>query len=120
MEIKSISNITRDRIAWTDGTNAKLSVIEAQEVEREIVTVAAVGTRHARLEALVSEFNNSSERYYAVVHYYDDSAPLITEIIAGNAPDVLEMTSVPMTLTGRNFVDLLPYMEEDPEVQRED
>ena len=120
MEIKSISNITRDRIAWTDGTNAKLSVIEAQEVEREIVTVAAVGTRHARLEALVSEFNNSSERYYAVVHYYDDSAPLITEMIAGNAPDALEMTSVPMTLTGRNFVDLLPYMEEDPEVQRED
>lgn len=120
MEIKSISNITRDRIAWTDGTNAKLSVIEAQEVEREIVTVAAVGTRNARLEALVSEFNNSSERYYAVVHYYDDSAPLITEMIAGNAPDVLEMTSVPMTLTGRNFVDLLPYMEEDPEVQRED
>lgn len=120
MEIKNISNITRDRIAWTDGTNAKLSVIEAQEVEREIVTVAAVGTRNARLEALVSEFNNSSERYYAVVHYYDDSAPLITEIIAGDAPDVLEMTSVPMTLTGRNFVDLLPYMEEDPEVQRED
>ena len=120
MEIKSISNITRDSIAWTDGTTAKLSVIEAQEVEREIVTVAAVGTRNARLEALVSEFNNSSERYYAVVHYYDDSAPLITEMIAGNAPDVLEMMSVPMTLTGRNFVDLLPYMEEDPEVQRED
>ena len=120
MEIKSISNITRDSIAWTDGTTAKLSVIEAQEVEREIVTVAAVGTRHARLEALVSEFNNSSERYYALIHYYDDSAPLITEMIAGNAPDVLEMTSVPMTLTGRNFVDLLPYMEEDPEVQRED
>ena len=82
--------------------------------------MAAVGTRHARLEALVSEFNNSSERYYALIHYYDDSAPLITEMIAGNAPDVLEMTSVPMTLTGRNFVDLLPYMEEDPEVQRED
>ena len=120
MEIKCISNIAQNRIAWTDGTTANITIIESKEIEREIITVAAVGTRNSRLEALATEFNHSNEQYYAAVNYYNDSAALITEIIAGEAPDVIELTSVPITLTEHSFVDLLPYIDGDPELQQED
>lgn len=120
MEITNISNISQGRIAWTDGTTTKISAIKSEEIERDIITVAAVGARNARLEALATEFNHSNEQYYATVNYYNDSATLITEMIAGEVPDIIELTSVPITVTEQNFADLLPYIDGDPELHQED
>lgn len=120
LKIRYLTELSQNQVAWSDGSTVTMAAIEPHEIEREIITVAAIGTRNARLEALVSNFNQSSDEYYAVVNYYDDPITLTTQIIAGSPPDVLEMTSVPIALTGKNFVDLLPYIHEDPELALED
>lgn len=120
LNIRYLSELSSDQIAWSDGHIVVISTSEPHNIERKILTVASVGAQNARLESLVTNFNSSSKEYYAVVNYYDDPITLTTEIIAGSPPDVLEMTSVPIALTENNFENLLPYFDKDPEFAPEE
>lgn len=120
-EILSITALGADLYACLSADNV-IFLIQAsqQEVERKLITVGAMGNGYAtrELEMMVNTFNASSTEYYAEIQYYDDPLQLKTELVAGTAPDVLELSCTGLTLTDSYFTDLLPYIDSDPVLER--
>ena len=80
----------------------------------------------------IADFNQSNKRYHVQVTDYSEYATdddynsgvmkLSTEIIAGNIPDILDVSALPKeqyALVGL-LEDLYPYIDNDHELQRED
>jgi len=75
-------------------------------------------------------FNNTSDKYFISVKEYADGVShengllrLSTDIAAGNIPDILHVsTSIPVRRYGAAGIleDLWPYIDNDPEITRED
>lgn len=117
-----IAALGEDTYACLSDTDSAVFLITAaqQEAERRPVTVGVMRTGQSvsRLEKLVNTFNNNSSAYYAEIKYYDDPLQLKTELAAGTAPDVLEVSAAGLPLTDSYFEDLLPYIDSDPVLER--
>lgn len=89
------------------------------------------------LAAMVAEFNRSNTEYtIEIVNYgWDGNLPeqdgylndtkltkFIVDIISGKAPDIIDTSTIPMLRFAAKglFEDLYPYLDEDPELKRED
>lgn len=73
------------------------------------------------LDELVKQFNRAHRDCVAVIDYYPENAydRLCTEMMAGDGPDVLDLTWLSLPLNSSYLVDLYPYIDADPDVDRD-
>ena len=109
----------------------------ADAAEEKTVLTMAVLNLHPYTMDLVSRFNRSSANCrievtdYARYNDFTSGDPkdwnagltrLQTELIAGNVPDILDVSVLPVSRLGEKGMleDLIPYIEADPELRPED
>lgn len=99
-----IWNIRRDTIA---------------EGKKTLHIASAYGS--LELDELVKQFNRAHRDCVAVIDYYPENAydRLCTEIMAGDGPDVLDLAWLSLPLNSSYLVDLYPYIDADPDVDRD-
>ena len=122
------------------GENAKvetelftLSKVPASQLPEKTHLTLAVLYGSSDLEREVIDFNRHSERCridvkdyaYAggeVLDYSAGQAKLLTEVLAGNMPDLLLLDELPYNqLAAKGLLeDLYPWLDGDPELSRED
>jgi len=108
--------------------------VNAHDFERTTITLGVINLAETfgEIERLdvrrnVQLFNLENELYQIEVIYYteDDTTRLRTELVSGRGPDILYSTwfecsiFTPMIRQGM-LIDLLPYIDRDPEINRED
>ena len=73
------------------------------------------------LDELVKQFNRAHRDCVAVIDYYPENAydRLCTEMMAGDGPDVLDLTCLSLPLNSSYLVDLYPYIDADPDLDRD-
>ena len=102
-----------------DGSIYTLS--EPVFIEKTILNLATVvNLAGSDLEKAVISFNNSNREYKIKVTTYDSVELLNRDIIAGNVPDLINISSIiPFDSYSAKglFEDLNPYFESDGEVQ---
>jgi ABC-type glycerol-3-phosphate transport system substrate-binding protein len=98
--------------------------------ERKILTYGTFGYDGNR-RYVVEQFNRNSLTHrihvidYSLYNTAEDSTAglfrLTTEIITGNAPDILDIQGIPFqTLVSRDvLIDLYPFLDADPEINRD-
>ena len=113
-----------------------LSPTEGAAEEKTVLTMAVLNL-HPYTMDLVSRFNRSSSTCrievtdYAQYNDFSSSDPkdwnagltrLQTELIAGNVPDILDVSVLPVSRLGEKGLleDLIPYIEADSELRLDD
>ena len=93
---------------------------QTNEETRRRITIGTLNEQHVSM--LVNEFNKTNQAYYIEIITYpmDDFQRLYTEIIAGKGPDILDIGWMYFKPTSPYLEDLLPYIDEDGELSRED
>lgn len=127
-----ISNIIPDGdgyLCLSSGRLARISPAEPGEVKpRKLLTLCDCGPPSAFGPA-VSAFNAASDEYFVEIVYYSgdfDQAALITrlntELITGVGPDMISFTDIsPSVYAAKGaLIDLYPFMDEEPDLSRED
>ena len=126
----------RQPLMYTAGSTSPTELILLTEIsidelpEKKQLTLGTLdfdsSTRYA-----VEQFNRSSNTHeiqiidYSQFNTHDDWSPgllrLSTDIIAGNAPDILEIRNMPIQnyVSKGLLVDLYPYLDADPELSRD-
>ena len=106
----------------------RLVPTDATQVEKKVLTLATVNS-YTSLEKAVMEFNRASEEYRVTLTDYSQyggseagMARLITEINSGKVPDLLATYGLPVAQWGEKGLleDLWPYIDSDPDLDRED
>lgn len=89
------------------------------EGKQTLHIAAAVGS--LELDELVKQFNRAHRDCVAVIDYYPENAydRLCTEMMAGDGPDVLDLTCLSLPLNSSYLVDLYPYIDADPDLDRD-
>ena len=92
---------------------------EIAEGKQTLHIAAAVGS--LELDELVKQFNRAHRDCVAVIDYYPENAydRLCTEMMAGDGPDVLDLTCLSLPLNSSYLVDLYPYIDADPDIDRD-
>ena len=123
---------------WTNRGNSKTEVIVLTRIpyadlpERTVLTLAAVWLS-SDLRTSIVEFNRTSQTHRIFVVDYSEfnneedgwDAGLIrlsTEIISGKIPDILDVSNLPFNqyVARGLLVDLYPFIDADPELNRSD
>lgn len=119
---------------WENDTNTVefvyLTKKKGSEVpEKKIMTYATMYLDYEIRKQVIS-FNKTNQEYRIEVKEYmngtdDYNAALTqinTDIVSGNTPDIIDLTygSMPQYIAKGVLEDLYPYMENDPEINRED
>ena len=93
---------------------------EVPYVERSVVNVALVSNWHDMDEGVLFELNNGGGEYeYRATRYSEaDVDRFLTELAAGNTPDLLLFFDNVNT-DSSFFEDLYPYIDSDPDLSRE-
>ncbi|MBR1865285.1 MAG: extracellular solute-binding protein, partial [Lachnospiraceae bacterium] len=94
---------------------------------RQTITYAAYGVSDATKRAAM-EFNQKNKDYKIEFKDYTDeedpSAKMLTDIMAGNVPDIISISILPISaeqcVEKGLLEDLTPYYEKDPLVQMDD
>ena len=122
---------------YADGTIRDYKVFQINEVpassvkEKKTLVLATLDlTYESRMQVI--KFNRASEDYHIVINDYSQYAEgndvssailkLETEILAGNCPDIIDLSSISVNrLAARGLLeDLYPYIDADSEIKRED
>ena len=98
--------------------------LSTETVGRKQIVLGTTNAVRAYNNAIIA-FNSSQSEYKIVIHDYskypDPELVLKTEIIAGNGPDILDMVNLSAdVLKSGVLIDLLPYIDSDPEIDTED
>lgn len=113
-----------------------LAPVEAAQVPERKTLRMAVMNLYPFTSEMISRFNRSQSEYrievtdYARYNDYSSSnaedwnaglTRLQTELIAGNVPDIIDISLLPASRLGAKGLleDLLPYIDGDPELSRE-
>ena len=105
-----------------DGALYRLRAYEGPA--RTELTVGSTGGG-GELETAIASFNMQSEKYVARLRLYslEEADRLLTEVAAGKGPDILALSKdgplAAITADGGVFTDLMPYIDADPDISRE-
>ena len=122
-----------------DGVHSELVVlsrVDAASVPEKKTLRLAVMNLYPFTSEMISRFNRSQTEYrievtdYSQFNDYSSSNPedwnagltrLQTELIAGNVPDIVDISLLTVSRLGEKGIleDLLPYIDADPELSRE-
>jgi len=140
-EITAVMLLPDTRVAATrqlytsSGTHTELVLltrITAEELDGKIVFTLATLYFDSEIRHVVEQFNRQSDTHridvidYSTFNTDDDPRAglmrLNTEIITGNGPDILDMWLLPIQSYASKgvLVDLYPYLDADPEFNRDD
>ena len=80
---------------------------------------------YSNYSAIINDFNSTSPYYHVIVKNYgqcqNPQSILNTEIISGNGPDLIELTSFSSELLNSDDCeDLLPFISNDPTIDEND
>lgn len=121
--------------SWeNDGVKTELAVLTETDAsvlaDKTILTFATQYLGYDERNAII-EFNKKSDKYRIEIRDYSEFntnddydaglTKLSTEIAAGNVPDILNTSGLPIQQYGARglFEDLWPYIENDPDLGRE-
>lgn len=105
-----------------------LSQVPASSIPEKTVLTLATVNMDFNMQSLVTKFNRSDPDFRIEVRDYaqytsqdDPNAPytkLAAEIMAGNVPDILDLSGMPQGKLGARglLLDLLPFLEADEEL----
>lgn len=97
---------------------------EGYTEEREVITVAGTYSNE-NIQKYIINFNRSNDKYkieYKSYDTYEDAADAFSkEIIAGNIPDIIDLTGVNIDalISKKTLCDLTPFMEADEVVNKD-
>ncbi len=131
-----VTVVSREEADGVHSEFAVLSPVAESEVPERKVLRLAVMNLYPFTSEMISRFNRSQTEVrievtdYAQFNDYGSSDPedwnagltrLQTELIAGNVPDLIDISLLPVSrLGGKGLLeDLLPYIDADPELSRE-
>lgn len=112
----------------------ELTMVEPGKDDRTPLTMVSLSASPAIVQA-VSDFNKNSAEYKVELTEYfpyaqdvsdEDWNTAITNlnmsIVSGNTPDIIDMSGLPVEIYNSKGIleDLNPYIEKDPEINRED
>lgn len=107
-------------------SDGKVLVLRAYEgPARKELTVGSTGFG-PDMEAAIANFNMQNEEYVArlTLYSWEQAELLLTEIAAGKGPDIViwdqDGPLSAITADGGVFTDLMPYIDADPDISRED
>lgn len=90
---------------------------------KTVLTLATFGAGSGVLDAIM-RFNNSSADYKIELISYDswtEKDKFLMDMTTGKAADIIDLSPLPdSAIDGGVFADLLPYIDSDPELSRED
>jgi ABC-type glycerol-3-phosphate transport system substrate-binding protein len=88
---------------------------------RKVLHLATAGGS-CFLESPVSEFNQANTSYRIEIDTYDRDSydRLCTEIMAGDGPDLFDLSGFYLPQDTPYFEDLYPWIDKDPELSRDD
>lgn len=131
-EIHCFSADYNDRRGTYDSDLVTLTKVPYESLpQKEHLTLATVLGSYDIMD-LVINFNRTSDKYHIdLKDYYemtggsdvmDAITKLNTEIMAGNVPDIIDLTDLPYSqLAAKGLLeDLYPYIDADPELDRDD
>lgn len=109
---------------------SRIRYFENAAPRRELIIGVGQGVAGTYLPKAISKFNAENTEYLAREVYYtqDEADKILTELIAGKGPDVLflgsstdrESAFTRVKVDSGLCVDLMPYLENDPDVSPED
>lgn len=109
---------------------SRIRFFENAAPRRELIIGVGRGVAGTYLSKAVSKFNAENTEYLAREVYYtqEEADKILTELIAGKGPDVLflgsstdrESAFTRVKVDKGLCVDLMPYLENDPDVSPED
>ncbi len=115
--------------AW-NGPEASLMIYKmADEQKAQSKTVITFGAMWGIVDEVKNaamKFNKENDRYTIEFRDYsseeDPETKMIADVMAGDGPDIIDLSGVPLTQYARQGVleDLTPYMEKDQEISKED
>jgi len=114
---------------WDENWSTELNIITKQkyeETEKEIITLGTL--EYGNLRSSVVKFNKTNDKYRIKLKEYfnDDYQAAInainTDIITGNAPDIIELNALSAdTYISKGLLeDLYPYFDNDAYISRDD
>ncbi len=123
-------------VATAEGELILLAPAEASQVQERKTLRLAVTNLYPFTSQMVSRFNRSQSEYrieitdYSQYNDYTSANPedwnagltkLQTELIAGNVPDIIDISLLPASRLGEKGLleDLMPYIDADGELSRE-
>lgn len=120
--VTGIVQCSDDTWLCASGIDGKLWRVQREAIaegKQTLRIAAAIGS--LELDELVKQFNRAHRDRVAVIDYYPENAydRLCTEIMAGDGPDVLDLANLSLPLNSSYLVDLYPYIDDDPELDRE-
>jgi hypothetical protein len=121
-EVAAVKSSENNKILITRYNLTALELTPVQtEKSRIMLTIAAFKEAiDANLLHEIARFNDENSEYRIELKTYsiDDIEKLNTEIIAGNVPDMIDLKfmRIPEYKWGNYFVDLIPLIENDPEL----
>ena len=112
----------------------ELAILEEKDAsvlaDKTVLTFATMGLG-SDMRASIIKFNKTSDKYRIEIRDYSEYSTkddyqagltrLNTEILAGNVPDILAVSGLPMRQYGARGVleDLWPHIENDPDIGRD-
>lgn len=114
---------------WDSNWNTELNIVTKQkyeESEKEIITLGTLS--YGNIKSAVVKFNKTNDKYriklkeYDVGNYENAINAINTDIVTGNAPDIIELNA----LSADNYIakglleDLYPYFDNDADISSED
>ena len=131
-----VTTVSRESAEGVRNELVLLSPVAASQVQERKTLRLAVTNLYPFTSEMVSRFNRSQSEYrieitdYSQYNDYTSSNPedwnagltkLQTELIAGNVPDIIDISLLPAGRLGEKGLleDLLPYIDADEELSRE-
>mgnify|MGYP002625663579 CR=1 FL=1 len=119
-DVRSIFKITDKKFLCASNKKIFLAGSVEETVNRTILRLATVDK--TRVAPLVAEFNRNSKDYFIQIIEYDPNSQLRlnTELISEDAPDIIELTSITIPPNTYLLEDLVPYFEQDIDINLDD
>lgn len=116
-----IVQINEDTWLCSSFMEAGVWKVSRQSAEGRKTLRIACANGSQELDKLVNDFNATHKDCMAVVDYYPENAydRLCTEIMAGDGPDILDLSGLSIPPNTPFLEDLYPYIDADKELNRD-
>lgn len=121
--ITNVIQLDDRRMVCASQQEDKIWIIEQQDTADIRIELHLATVIHSPfLDYLVNDFNQNSTEYRILIDEYSPDAydRLCTEIIGGDGPDIIDLSSLSMPRISCFFENLYPFIDSDPELTRED
>ncbi|MBQ0038384.1 MAG: hypothetical protein KBS74_06920 [Clostridiales bacterium] len=120
--VSNIAQLDADRLLCLSPDNDAVYLVSRQQVDSNCSELhIATAAETVELDKLLEIFNRENPDYIAMVDVYPfgEYDRLCTEMMAGDGPDVLDVSGFSMPLDTPYLTDLSPFIDADPDLTQE-